>query len=107
VNKAIRLVLVHTRLYALACPSFFPRSQERDFVPVQMRHMFSGVVEEINRGVDDPRRSMDGDSVDEAKRTCIPMRMPKYGRPDRMYVCRGSNSVFIVRFRIMVSKARI
>jgi hypothetical protein len=37
VNKVIRLVFVRTRLYALVRPIFFPRSEERDAVPVHRK----------------------------------------------------------------------
>ena len=37
-----------------------------------------------------PNPFVPGDSVEDSKRTCSPMHIPKYGFPDRMYSRRGS-----------------
>jgi hypothetical protein len=79
VNKVIRLIFVHTRLYMLARPIFFPRGKEHGVVSARMSHGISRVVEETNR-----ETIMEGGSEDEAKRTHMPMHIPKYGCPGGM-----------------------
>ena len=66
------------------------------FVASSKRSMGSGMI---------PRPLMEGASVEDAKRTCKPMHMPKYGFPDSIYRRSGSNSPRAARCSIAVWNA--